>query len=211
MNHASCKYTFIARVPRLCNRLPIHSLCLLYRESVRLLIVCLTLDVVVVQNFRVHHYFPCVNREICIVKRPIELLVSDRLVGGIVVGRQIFVGQTLRGGDPFSRVKDQHLLEKIDGCWIGILEFVLERLAFSLGQGLHKAKSVLAANGLDHILGRRAEQFGDDGELIDVILAREERLPLEHLSKNATCTPDIDFDVVFLPREHDFWCTIVSC
>ena len=56
-----------------------------------------------------------------------------------------------------------------------------------------------------------AQQFRDDGELIDVVLAREEWLALEHLCKDTTCTPDIDLDVVFLPCEHDFWRSVVSC
>lgn len=44
-----------------------------------------------------------------------------------------------------------------------------------------------------------------------MVLAGEERLTLEHLSKNAPGTPDVDLDVVFLPCEHDLGGSVVSC
>lgn len=69
---------------------------------------------------------------------------------------------------------------------------------------------IFAADGLDHIVGRSAEEFGDDGELVDVILAGEERLALEHLSEDAARAPDVDLDVILLPCEHDLGGAIVS-
>ncbi len=67
----------------------------------------------------------------------------------------------------------------------------------------------------------------DDRELVDVcvyrsqrwnvckqrqrtILPREERFPLQHLSKDTPCTPNIYRDVVFLPREHDLGSPIIA-
>lgn len=43
-----------------------------------------------------------------------------------------------------------------------------------------------------------------------MVLAREERLALEHLGEDAARTPDIHFDVVFLPGEHDLGGSVVS-
>jgi hypothetical protein len=43
------------------------------------------------------------------------------------------------------------------------------------------------------------------------IFAREERLALEHLREDAAGTPDVHGNIVFLPCEHDLWCTVVSC
>ena len=71
--------------------------------------------------------------------------------------------------------------------WVGALELVLERLALALGQRLDESKCVLAANGADNIIWRGAEQFGDDGELVDVVLSGEKGLALEHLGEDATC------------------------
>lgn len=62
---------------------------------------------------------------------------------------------------------------------------------------------ILATDGLKHIIGWASEEFGDDGELIDVILAREEGFALEHLGEDAAGAPDVHLDVVLLPREHD--------
>ena len=42
-----------------------------------------------------------------------------------------------------------------------------------------------------------------------MILAGEQRLPLEHLGKDTSCAPNIDFDVVLLPCKHDLWRSVV--
>lgn len=104
---------------------------------------------------------------------------------------------------------------------IGVLELVLERLPLALGKGLDESQRlerrvstrrvkalagqthVLARDGVDNIIRRCSQEFRDDGELVDVVLAGEQRLALEHLGKDAACAPDIDFDVVLLPRKHD--------
>lgn len=69
---------------------------------------------------------------------------------------------------------------------------------------------VFAGNGVDDIVWGSAEKLGDDRELVDVILAREEGLALEHLGEDAAGTPDIDLDVVLLPGEHDFGGAVVT-
>jgi hypothetical protein len=69
---------------------------------------------------------------------------------------------------------------------------------------------VLAANGLDNIVRWGSEQLGNDGELVDVVLSGEQRLTLEHLGENTSNTPDIDFNIVLLPGEHDFGGSVVS-
>ena len=43
-----------------------------------------------------------------------------------------------------------------------------------------------------------------------MILAREKRLALQHFREDAACAPDVHFDVVLLPREHDLGCSVVS-
>ena len=68
---------------------------------------------------------------------------------------------------------------------------------------------ILARDGVDDIVWGRPEKFGDDGELVDVVLAWEERLALEHLGKDTAGAPDIDLDVILLPGEHDLGCPIV--
>jgi len=70
---------------------------------------------------------------------------------------------------------------------------------------------VFAGNGVDNIIRRSAKKLRDDGELIDVIFAGEEGLALQHLGEDAASTPDVDLDIVFLPREHDLGRTVVSC
>jgi len=112
---------------------------------------------------------------------------------------------------------------------IGILELVLQRLSLALGKRLDESEGlkqrvvstflmiemcrcsyVFTANGLNHIIRRCPEQFSNDGELVDVVLAGEKRLALEHLCKDTSCAPNVDLDVVFLPCKHDFWGSVVS-
>lgn len=69
---------------------------------------------------------------------------------------------------------------------------------------------IFAADSFDHIIGRRTQQFGDDGELVDMVLAGEERLAIQHLCENTAGAPDIDLDVVLLPCEHNLGGAIVS-
>jgi hypothetical protein len=69
---------------------------------------------------------------------------------------------------------------------------------------------IFTANGLDHIVWRRSQKICNDGKLIDVIFAREERLALEHLGKNTAYTPDVNLNVVLLPCEHNFRRPVVS-
>ena len=44
-----------------------------------------------------------------------------------------------------------------------------------------------------------------------MVFAREQRLALQHLGKDAACAPDVDLDIVLLPREHDLGCSVVPC
>lgn len=43
-----------------------------------------------------------------------------------------------------------------------------------------------------------------------MVLAGEQRLPLEHLGKDASRTPDIHLNIVLLPGKHDFRCAVVA-
>ncbi len=43
-----------------------------------------------------------------------------------------------------------------------------------------------------------------------MILAREQRLALQHFRENTSCAPYINFDIVFLPCKHNLRSTIVS-
>ena len=63
---------------------------------------------------------------------------------------------------------------------------------------------------MDNVVRRRAQELGDDGELVDVVLSGEQRLALEHLSEDAAGAPDVDLDVVLLPGEHDLGGTVVA-
>lgn len=63
----------------------------------------------------IHHDFPCVHREIRVIKGPVKLLLCHRLIGGIVIWCQIFVCKTFCSLDSLLGIENEHSLEKIDG------------------------------------------------------------------------------------------------
>lgn len=75
---------------------------------------------------------------------------------------------------------------------------------------LARSPYIFTGDGVDDIVGRSAKQLGDDGKLVDVVLAREQRLALEHLGEDAAGAPDVDLDIVLLPGEHDLGGAVVS-
>lgn len=94
-------------------------------------------------------------------------------------------------------------------CGSAFLNLAL-RGCLSLGQRLDESEGVFAADGFNDILWWCPEEFGDDGELVDMILAREQGFALEHFCKDTAGTPDIHLDVVFLPSQHDFRGAVVA-
>jgi hypothetical protein len=76
---------------------------------------------------------------------------------------------------------------------------------------VYRITHVLTGDSVDNIIRRSAKELSDDGELVDVVLSREKRFALKHLSENAASTPDINLNVVFLPGEHNLGSSVVSC
>jgi len=62
----------------------------------------------------VHHDFPRIHREIRIIKRPVELLLRDWLIRGVVVRGKVFVCEGIGCLDTLSGVEHKHLFEEID-------------------------------------------------------------------------------------------------
>lgn len=81
--------------------------------------------------------------------------------------------------------------------------------AHALSEMTQRETYILASNSVDHVIWGCAQELGDDGELVDVVLAGEEGLALEHLGKDAAGAPDVHLDVVLLPREHDLGRAVV--
>lgn len=65
------------------------------------------------ENLAVHHDLPCVYWEVGVVETPIELFRGNRLIGWIVIWRDILVRKRRGSIYTFSGIKDQHLLQKI--------------------------------------------------------------------------------------------------
>lgn len=69
---------------------------------------------------------------------------------------------------------------------------------------------VLAADCLNDVVWGSTQKLRDDGELVYMVLSGEKRLSLQHLGKDASCTPDVHLHIVLLPCEHDLRRTVVS-
>ena len=70
---------------------------------------------------------------------------------------------------------------------------------------------VFTANGPYDVVWGSAQKLCDNRELIDVILAGKQGLPLQHFGEDAASTPYVDLDIVFLPGQHDLGGPIVPC
>jgi hypothetical protein len=64
----------------------------------------------------IHHDLPGIDWQVGIIERPIELLLSLGFIGGIVVGGEVRVGQSVGSSDTCTGVEDEHALEQLDGC-----------------------------------------------------------------------------------------------
>ena len=167
-------------------------------------------DLVEVQDLGVHHHTPGVDWQISVVEVPVELGLRDGLVSGVVVWREVWVCERLSRGDTLLGVEHEHALKQVDGIRLDALEALLEWDWVAVRQRRDELQRVLGADGVDDVLWRRAKQVGDDGELVDVVLAREQGLSLDHLGEDAARGPDIHLDVVLLPCEHDLGCAVVT-
>lgn len=88
---------------------------------------------------------------------------------------------------------------------------------------------IFTADCLNHVIRRCTKKFSDDGELVYVykphkqeiaqqskirkrtIFPGEQWFPFKHLCKDATCTPDIYSDIIFLPGQHDLRRSVIPC
>lgn len=132
------------------------------------LVLTRIVNVVEIEDLGIHHNLPGVDREISIVERPVERLLSFGLVGRVVVRGEVRMCERFCSADTGSWVEDQHLFEQVESHWVGVLEFLRERHALALGQRLDESKRVLGANGLDDLVWWGAKKLGDDRELVDV-------------------------------------------
>jgi hypothetical protein len=88
------------------------------------------------QDLAVHHHFPRVDRQVCVIEAPVKRLreeyfndldkgragketdlVRDGLVSWVMIWRNILVRERLGRGDTFARVKDEHSLQQVQRCW----------------------------------------------------------------------------------------------
>lgn len=63
----------------------------------------------------IHHDFPRVDGQVCIVERPIELLLRNWLISRVVVWGEVWVSKSLLRSYTLLGVKDQHVFQEIDG------------------------------------------------------------------------------------------------
>lgn len=94
------------------------------------------------EDVRVHHDLPRVHWEVCVVERPVKHLGSDRLVGWVVVRREVLVCQAVGGRDTGTRVEDEHLLEQVERDGVGVRELGRERHLLALRQALDESESL---------------------------------------------------------------------
>ena len=68
---------------------------------------------------------------------------------------------------------------------------------------------VVGVHSEDLVSGRRAQHFDDLNQLVNCIVAREDRVAEDHFGYYAAVAPDVDHSVVFSRSEDEFWCSVV--
>ena len=105
--------------------------------------------------------------------------------------------------DALARVEREHRLEQRERHRVGVGVDLLDgdrRLAW---QGADVPLRLLRLDALNVVVRGSADHVGDQIELVDVVLAREEGLAAQQLGEDAADRPDVDGLGVLLPREHD--------
>jgi hypothetical protein len=65
-------------------------------------------------RFSIHHDLPGIHRKVGVIERPIKLLLGLRLVGRVVVGREVFVRKCFPSADSLLGIENEHSLQEID-------------------------------------------------------------------------------------------------
>mmetsp|Transcript_39239 Transcript_39239/g.103439 ORF Transcript_39239/g.103439 Transcript_39239/m.103439 type:complete len:321 (-) Transcript_39239:246-1208(-) len=138
-----------------------------------------------------------------------QIILCDRICldgevedfgGGLVVDvvqrPEILVLQRIGGGYPLVRVEDEHLLEQIDGLRVGVRVQGGEGDLGLLGERLDVLDCLRVLNDREIGRTRLAESLDDEPQLLQVVLAGEQRLAAEALGEDAAHRPDVDALVV---------------
>mmetsp|Transcript_52402 Transcript_52402/g.162021 ORF Transcript_52402/g.162021 Transcript_52402/m.162021 type:complete len:362 (-) Transcript_52402:63-1148(-) len=133
---------------------------------------------------------------------------ANRLVLRAVKLREVRMLQGLRHSATLVRVKLKRLVEEVDRRGRCLPENLLERLAHGRGQRLDEL-SALVVGYLAELLTSWCAQEGDDElQLMLRVVAREKRLPPQHLRKDAADGPDVDGSGVVDPGAEDLRCPV---
>ena len=141
------------------------------------------------KDFRVHHHLPGIDWQVSIVEAPVELLLRFRLIGSVVIWRDVFVCESFGGRYPFPGIKDEHFVQKVERYnkdvrfraknnkrrrerwlthFISRLELLRERHSLPLRETLDESQSILRSDCSNNVVRWGTEQFSDDGELVDI-------------------------------------------
>ena len=82
--------------------------------------------------------------------------------------------------------------QEVDGLWRRVGEHGGERAFLAYGKRANVVSRSPRCDRVELVKGRCAQNVEDQGELVVVVAAREERLAGKHLCKNTANRPDVD-------------------
>ena len=109
--------------------------------------------------------------------------------------------QRLLHRDALARVEHQHALNQVDGQRVRLGVEAREGHAGGVGQGADVAARLLAGDEVQVVLVGRADEVDDELELVDVVLAGEQRLAAQQLREDAAHGPHVDGEGVLVAGE----------
>lgn len=115
------------------------------------------------------------------------------LVRGVVPDVQVGVLKSLLHADTGRGVKGEHLVEKIEGVWVGLGEQAGERFLGHEWQVAHVFLGSGRSNARERLLVGGSEDVEDLVQLVNVVAALEEGSAAQQLSQNTANRPNINY------------------
>lgn len=128
------------------------------------------------------------------LKAEVEFRRTCGFIAGIVPDGKVWVLEGFFSGDAFGRDESEHLLQEVESIRIGAGEELLVWDTRHVGQPADILAGARRADELESALVRGTEDVENLVELVDVVLALQERLTSQKFGKNTSNRPYVDWE-----------------
>ena len=127
-------------------------------------------------------------------KAEVEFCGTSGLIARVVPDGQVWVLEGFFGGDTLGGDESEHLFQKVEGIRVGAREELLVWDTRHVRQPADILAGARRADELESALVRGTEDVENLVELVDVVLALQERLTSQKFGKNTSNRPYVDWE-----------------